>query len=139
MAGRVVTLAAGGGSGAWSRIVPANGEITLASAIPGLSIRTGGADALPESYSLGNNYPNPFNPSTRFEIALPSVSTVELAVYNVLGSRIAVIAKGEMTAGYHTLEWDGTTEGGAHAGSGVYILRMSAGEYSAVTRIILMK
>ena len=136
MAGLALTLVSGGD---WQRVVPVNGEVTLASTIPGLSVKTGGADALPGSYSLGKNYPNPFNPSTKFEIALPSASSVEIAVFNVLGSRIATIARGEMAAGYHAFEWNGTTDGGAQAGSGVYILRMSAGPYSAAERIVLMK
>ncbi len=118
---------------------PRGGDVTLASPIPGLAIRVDGSDALPQRYALGNNYPNPFNPSTRFEVALPRATAVDISVYNVLGSRVATVVSGEMAAGYHLVEWNGITDNGAPAGSGVYFLRMSAGPFSATSRIVMMK
>lgn len=129
----------GGDDGSWARTLRAGGEVTLSSSVPGLAIRIGVTEALPQSYSLGKNYPNPFNPSTRFEIALPLESRVEVSIYNVLGSRVATLVAGEMAAGYHTIEWNGTTDNGSPVGSGVYILRMTAGSFSAVSRVVLMK
>jgi flagellar hook capping protein FlgD len=94
---------------------------------------------LPDAFSLSKNYPNPFNPSTRFVVAVPLNAQVDVGVYNLLGQRIRTLASGEMGAGYHTIEWNGLTDGGAQAGSGIYFLRMASASFRAVNKIILMK
>src|SRR5690606_18341244 len=60
------------------------------------------ADAdVPDRFSLGANYPNPFNPSTTIPFALPETGRVEIVVYNVLGQRVFSIVDAEMKAGRH--------------------------------------
>ncbi len=95
--------------------------------------------AIPAGFHLGRNHPNPFNPTTRFEIALPQTTRVEVSVFNLIGEKIAVLMEGERAAGYYTLTWNGTTTGGRAAGSGVYIVRMSTDRYTAVQKMLLMK
>jgi hypothetical protein len=94
---------------------------------------------VPGTFELFQNYPNPFNPSTsiRFDLAKPE--RVTLTVYNILGQEVARLADGEFPAGSHAVIWDGRDGSGATAASGVYIYRISAGDYSACRRMVLVK
>jgi hypothetical protein len=80
----------------------------------------------PTSYSLSENYPNPFNPTTSISFTLPSKSDVRLIVYNLLGQEIAVLRKEVMAVGHHKVAWHGRDESGRAVGSGVYFYRMTA-------------
>ena len=77
---------------------------------------------VPKEYALHQNYPNPFNPSTTVEFDLPHQSVVTLAVYNLLGQRVAtLIDHRSMDIGYLSVKWDASS-----VPSGVYLYRMSA-------------
>jgi flagellar hook assembly protein FlgD len=95
----------------------------------------GGADST-SAYSL-ENYPNPFNPSTNIVFSLPQSSHVRLEVFNVLGQRVVTLADEYMTAGSHTLEWNGTDANGQQAASGVYFYRLQT-EASTLTKKMLL-
>jgi hypothetical protein len=85
-------------------------------------------------YSLDQNYPNPFNPSTTIKFGLPNDTKVVLEVFNFLGERVATLLNQEMTSGYHQVNFDGS-----NLSSGVYIYRLSAGEFSSVKKFTLLK
>ena len=74
---------------------------------------------LPSDYSLGNNFPNPFNPITTIPVSVPSDSYVIIKIYNILGQEVATLFKGTLTIGRHYLEWDGR-----NYASGIYIYRL---------------
>jgi len=76
---------------------------------------------LPKEYSLGQNYPSPFNPTTTIKYQLPFDSKVSLKVYNMLGQVVATLIDGEQAAGYKEAEWSAVD-----MASGVYIYRMEA-------------
>jgi len=78
------------------------------------------ASNLPDRFALYQNYPNPFNPSTTIRFALPVRSDVRIAVYNVLGQRVATLVQGSMDAGYHSLSW------APSVASGIYFCHMEA-------------
>jgi len=88
----------------------------------------------PNQFHLAQNYPNPFNPSTRIEFAIKKNSNVELAVYNMLGEKVAVLASGNMNAG----NYSATFEAGDLA-NGVYFYKLTAGNFTSVKKMILMK
>ena len=90
-------------------------------------------------YALMQNYPNPFNPSTSFSLVLPRSENVELRVYDASGREIKTILSRTMAEGKFSVTWDGSTDRGEPVGSGVYFVRMKAGTYSAVRKIVLMK
>ncbi|MBD3408807.1 MAG: T9SS type A sorting domain-containing protein, partial [Ignavibacteriales bacterium] len=73
-------------------------------------------DQTPDAYSLAQNYPNPFNPTTTIEFSLPEATTARVAIYDMLGREVAVLADGRMTAGMHSVEFDASA-----LASGVYI------------------
>lgn len=94
----------------------------------------------PASFRLDQNYPNPFNPTTRIEFSLQKADNVVLAVYNVLGQRIRVLARGRIAAGEHFASWNGRDEEGRISASGVYFCRLtSASGYSATRKMVFMK
>jgi len=83
--------------------------------------------------------PNPFNPTATVEFTLPSAGAIRLAVYDVTGRLIAVLADGEWAAGSHTLSWNGKDKGGHDVGSGVYLLRLDAGGRTATRKMVVVK
>ena len=99
-------------------------------ALPGLP--------LPSGFELGPNYPNPFNPSTIIPYQLPSLTSVRLEVFNVLGQRIATLVDGERSGGFHTAVWNGTDGVGQAVGAGVYIYRLSSGDQAVSRRMVLV-
>ncbi len=118
------------------------GKITLSDAsIKKLIVSVNSGADLPKVFSLSRNYPNPFNPTTWFTVAVPRVSQMDVSVFDILGRRIATIWNGEQTAGYHTMEWDGRDGEGIAVPSGIYFIRASVPteEFSAVQKVMLLK
>lgn len=76
---------------------------------------------LPESFTLSQNFPNPFNPTTEVVFSIPVAADVSLEVYNVLGQRVAVLTEGSLAAGEHRVTWDAS-----EYSSGVYFYRLVA-------------
>ncbi|MBP1691949.1 MAG: Por secretion system C-terminal sorting protein, partial [Bacteroidetes bacterium] len=89
---------------------------------------------VPSDYVLDQNFPNPFNPSTTIQYALPHATFVRLSVFNTLGQRVAVLQDGVQEAGYHRAEFDG-----ARVSSGVYYYRIEAGSFTAMKKMMLVK
>ena len=79
---------------------------------------------LPTSVVLESNFPNPFNPRTTIAFSLPATQTVELAVFDVRGQRVATLLTGQQTAGRHEVEWTGVDTDGRRVASGVYCYRL---------------
>ncbi|HEX7573831.1 MAG TPA: M1 family aminopeptidase [Bacteroidota bacterium] len=94
---------------------------------------------LPESYALAQNYPNPFNPGTWLSFSLPHRSDVTLTVYDPLGREIAVLLRGQIEAGTHTMRWEGTDAGGNLVASGTYFYRLKAGTYTGTRKMMLVR
>jgi len=94
---------------------------------------------VPKVFALGQNYPNPFNPSTRIAVDIPKVTSVDVAVFNLLGQKIATLMSGEQAPGSITVEWDGRDENGLHVPSGVYFVRMQADGFTATQKVMVMK
>jgi S-formylglutathione hydrolase FrmB len=96
----------------------------------------------PMEFSLGRNYPNPFNPSTdiRYQIA-DSRSPVHttLTIFNILGQEIITLVNEMREPGYYSVTWDGRNSYGRDVATGVYFYRLTAGEYSAMKRMMLVR
>lgn len=88
----------------------------------------------PETYSLAQNYPNPFNPTTTIEYSVPVDGFVTLAIYNVLGEKIADLVNTNVKAGSYEISFDA----GAFA-SGMYIYRMEAGDFVSIKKMMILK
>ena len=114
------------------------GSVRLHRALSRLGSHGGDAlaesEAVPASFALEANYPNPFNPQTTIPFAVPEASPVELAVYDLLGRRVALLVAGELAAGRHEAVFEA-----GHLSSGVYLVRLEAGSFSQVRRMTLVK
>ena len=91
----------------------------------GLGVRDGGGLVLPVAYALSQNYPNPFGPATTIQYAIPRQSQVTVAVFNLRGERVHVLADQACEPGYYVATWDGRDTFGRALGSGVYLCRMT--------------
>jgi len=91
-------------------------------------------DEVPDAFQLGSNYPNPFNPATQITYGLPRSEQVHLAVYDLLGRQVATLVNARRDAGYHTVSFDA-----GHLASGVYIYRITAGEFVETRSMMLVK
>jgi hypothetical protein len=91
------------------------------------------------SFALLQNTPNPFNPLTTIEYAVPSPSHVRIEVFDVAGRRVATLVDRPEDPGRHAVVWDGTNRRGQQLGSGVYFCRMSAGDFTDSVVMVLLK
>jgi len=90
--------------------------------------------SIPEEYNISNIYPNPFNPVTNIEYALPENTVVEIKVYNINGQEIETIFDSYQLAGYHNIYWDATNQP-----SGVYLVVMMSSSFRQTKQVVLMK
>ena len=94
----------------------------------------------PEVFALANNYPNPFNPATTIQYALPQAADVELTVYNVVGQPVRTLVAEHQSAGRYVVEWDATNDNGHSLSSGMYFYRLEAGgEFRETKKMLLLK
>lgn len=91
-------------------------------------------ETMPEAYQLGNAYPNPFNPSTSIDYSLTNAGHVQISVYDMTGREVAELVNGPKEAGYYSAVWNA-----AGNASGLYFIRMTAGNYSSMTKVMLVK
>jgi len=91
-------------------------------------------NALPTSVELSQNFPNPFNPSTTIQYAVPAQSTVRLAVYDMLGREVAVLVNGTKAAGNYEFAFDASS-----LSSGMYIYRLEAAGTVMTRKMTLIK
>ncbi|MFQ5512117.1 MAG: T9SS type A sorting domain-containing protein [Candidatus Krumholzibacteriia bacterium] len=102
-----------------------SGEIAATAPVPALA--------------LSQNFPNPFHPTTSIRFVLDRDSGVRLAVFDVRGKRVALLADAPFTAGPHEIVWNGRDGAGARVGSGVYFYRLEAGRRTLTRKMVLAK
>ncbi|MFH1733958.1 MAG: T9SS type A sorting domain-containing protein [bacterium] len=96
-------------------------------------------DPVPLTFALHPPYPNPFNPTTTLTFTLPVASEVSLQVFNVHGQNVlsgsgAIPTTGYYSPGTHTIQFDGS-----NLASGIYFVRLQAGEFTAMQKLVLLK
>ena len=94
---------------------------------------------VPLSFSLKQNFPNPFNSETVMEYFLPKESQVKITIYNLLGQRVKTILDQRESAGHKRVIWDGKNEKGETLSSGIYFYRIEAGEFAQAKKMVLLK
>ena len=99
--------------------------------------------SLPKAYSLSQNAPNPFNPSTTisFEVRADGAATqqVTLNVYNIRGQLVRTLVNEQKPAGRYSIQWNGQDNHGRHISSGVYFYRMQSGDFQQTRKMVLLK
>jgi hypothetical protein len=97
---------------------------------------------IPKSIELFQNYPNPFNPTTSIQFAVkggPSPLHTTLKIYNLRGQLVKTLLDEDKPGGNYTLLWDGRDEGGKAVSSGIYFYKLTAGSFSEIKRMVLLK
>jgi hypothetical protein len=94
---------------------------------------------VPQEFTLDQNFPNPFNPSTRIRFTIPQTGEVKLSVFDLLGREVKLLYQGVLNAGEHTLTWDSRNPLGEAAPSGVYICRLIQGDRQITRKMLLLR
>ena len=89
---------------------------------------------LPETFSMGNAYPNPFNPTTTIKFSLPIETKMSIDVYDIKGRFIETLIERNMLSGYHSIIWNASSYS-----SGIYFIKMQAGSYIRTQKLMLVK
>ncbi|PKN80791.1 MAG: Gingipain R [Candidatus Cloacimonetes bacterium HGW-Cloacimonetes-1] len=105
-----------------------------------VSTSTANDDGLtPVITALNGNYPNPFNPETAIRFAVKDSGPVRLSVFNIKGQLVKTLVNNSMSAGNHSVVWNGKDNSGASVSSGVYLYRMEAKGFTQTRKMMLMK
>lgn len=96
-------------------------------------------EPLPYQFALKQNYPNPFNPSTSISFSLPKRLAVSLSIYNITGQLVAQPLNEVLSAGEHTVLWNGLSSDQTQLASGVYLYRLKAGEWTSSRTALLIR
>jgi hypothetical protein len=111
---------------------------TLTFAIPGANCNLVGLqtvnNSVPENYSLQQNYPNPFNPVTNIRFSIPKGEFVEIILYDISGKEAAILFSDPLEAGVYNIDYDASS-----LASGVYFYKITAGSFTDVKKMILIK
>jgi serine protease AprX len=107
--------------------MPAGASLAATPAAPGASVAASG-------FALEQNAPNPVAGPTAIHFSLPSTTAARLAVYDAMGREVAVLAEGTLEAGAHAATWDASG-----LAAGVYVYRLTAGDRTAVRRMVVVR
>ncbi len=107
-----------------------SGKVAVALTVLGVKSE----NSIPNNYNLSYNYPNPFNPTTTVQFALPKAGITTLQIYNILGQRVATIMNKYLKAGRYSVHIDAS-----RWASGVYFYRIRSGKFSKVRKMMLLK
>lgn len=102
------------------------------------TVGTGG-NIVNSDFSLGNNYPNPFNPITSIEFSLNEAGHVTLEVYNIKGEKVRTLVDENLEANSHTVIWNGTDDNLKTVSSGIYFYKMKTASFQETKKMILLK
>jgi hypothetical protein len=86
------------------------------------------------TFGLEQNFPNPFNPTTKIRIALPTSSFAKLVIYDMLGREVAILVNEEKQTGVYTVTFDAS-----NLSSGMYLYHLQAGSFIETKKMILLK
>jgi hypothetical protein len=88
---------------------------------------------------LMGNYPNPFNPETDIRFLMQEAGDVDITIYNVRGQVVKTLSSMGLTAGEHSINWQGKDQSGRPVSSGVYFYEFSTSDYTTTKKMVLMK
>ena len=93
----------------------------------------------PNTFDLGQNFPNPFNPSTNIPFSLSSSGLVSIKIYDLMGREVKTLLESQMTKGSHQVNWLGKDKFGKSVPTGIYIYQIKIGELIKSKKMHLLK
>lgn len=117
-------------SGNWIFMTPTPGAPNIVTSVEN--------EIVPQTFSL-SVFPNPFNPSTTVQYTIPARNEVKFKIYDILGNEVWEYSAGEQNAGKYNFRWNGISSYGMRVSSGIYILKLSAGEFAKTIKLMLIK
>ena len=90
--------------------------------------------AIPDEFFITNNYPNPFNPSTKIDYGLPEDTYVAIEIFDILGRKVETVVSQEQPAGYYQVVWRAD-----NVSSGLYFYRIQEGDFTETKKMTLLK
>ena len=99
-----------------------------------------GHGGVPEEFAIKQNFPNPFNPTTRIRYQLPEQSNVTIQIYDIMGRIVKTLVPNQKElAGFHQLTWDATNNNGDPVSAGMYLYVIQAGSFRDAKKMVLLK
>jgi hypothetical protein len=96
-------------------------------------------DMIPDHLRIKQNYPNPFNSATLIEYTVPVEIKIYIDVFDLRGIRIRTLYEGQAAAGHHQIRWDARDDSGTMVNTGLYLVQIRSGRYSAVVKALFVK
>jgi hypothetical protein len=93
----------------------------------------------PRALAVTGVTPNPFNPRTRIDFAVPKAGHVNVRVHDMRGRVVKTLVSGDLAAGQHEMVWEGRDDDGAPVATGVYLVRVHDGDRAATAKVVLTK
>lgn len=97
------------------------------------------SNSTPSEFNLFQNFPNPFNPSTKIYYALKEDVNVEISIFNIKGEKITTLHNNFQTKGFYSLSWNGKNRVNNPVSGGIYLCQISAGNFTKTIRMLLLK
>ena len=117
--------------------------ITVIQQAAPIFVKNGGQSQLtaniPDKFQLFQNFPNPFNPSTRIRYDLPQSSSVRLKIYNLLGEEVRTLVNQFQSAGSYEIEWDARDNAGVKVPTGIYIYQLRGEGVVGIRKMVLLR
>jgi hypothetical protein len=101
--------------------------------------RTSAVRLKPDTYRLSANFPNPFNPTTTIDYALPEAAHVQLVIYDLLGQAIRTMTNSHHEPGFYSALWNATDDDNRPVANGLYFYKLSAGHFNSIGKMMLLK
>jgi flagellar hook assembly protein FlgD len=96
-------------------------------------------EGVPNEFTLHENYPNPFNPTTTLRFDVPEVSDITVTIFNMLGQKVRTFNLNNTPAGYHSVKWNARNDYGDPVGAGVYLYQLQANQFIKTRKMVLLK
>jgi endonuclease/exonuclease/phosphatase family metal-dependent hydrolase len=103
------------------------------------NVGVGDDDALPNSFRIYPNYPNPFNSTTKIDYQLPKKTNVQLVIFDILGRSVITLVDDILKPGYKTITWNGIDAFGNNVSAGMYFYMIQTGKNREVKKMVLLK
>ncbi len=96
-------------------------------------------EAIPQAFYLSQNYPNPFNAGTTLSYRIAEPSQVKINVLNILGQEVRELVSQQQVPGVYRVHWDGKSSAGLEISSGIYLIRLEAGKFQQIRKVVLVR